>query len=229
GENWMIEGKKLFREAVASGVHFDELFVTEWQLEWVSGIVKSPVTVVPEKLLKKISSVQTPQGILGIAKRPAQKRPALPKGFAALLTSIRDPGNVGTMIRAAEATSCDWIATTADCADPYQPKAIRASMGSIFRLPPYEVTDAKQFLADLSSRGVTAYGLSPHSGFNLFETTPQFPAVIVIGSESTGLPPDLRVKELRIPMQGKVESLNAAMAATVCFYHFAQHAHKKSE
>src|SRR5262249_35591752 len=121
-------------------------------------------------------------------------------------------------------------ATSADCADPYQPKAIRASMGSIFHMPPYEVTDAKQFLADLSSRGVTAYGLSPHSGSNLFETAPRFPAVIVIGSEASGLPPDLPVQErLCIPMQGKVESLNAAMAATVCFYHFAQHAHKKSE
>ena len=226
--DWIIEGKKLFLEAISSGVIFEELFVTESQLPLVAGFVKFPVTVVPEKLLKKISTVQTPQGILGIARRPAKKRPSIPTGFAALLFSIRDPGNVGTMIRAAEATSCDWIATTADCADPYQSKAIRASMGSIFRVPPIEVTDAKQFLTELSSQGVTTYGLSPHSGSNLFETAPRFPAVIVIGSESAGLPSDLPVQEeLRIPMQGKVESLNAAMAATVCFYHFAQLSHQK--
>jgi RNA methyltransferase, TrmH family len=230
GEDLIIEGKKLFLEAVASGVQFDELFVTESQVGLVAGFIKFPLTVVPEKLLKKISTVQTPPGILGIAKRPAQKRPSVPAGFAALLYSIRDPGNIGATIRAAEATSCDWLATTTDCTDPYQSKALRASMGSIFRMPPFEVTDARQFLSELSSQGVTVYGLSPHAGSNLFETVPRFPAVIVIGSEATGLPSDLPVHEqLCIPMQGKVESLNVAMASTVCFYHFAQRGHTKRD
>ncbi len=224
---WIIEGKNLLMEALDSEIAVKEVFVTDrfWQREshGLSHLEKPgcEIFIIPQSLMQKISDVSTPSGIMAVAEKvlPAERK--TPVGFAALLFSIRDPGNIGTLIRSAEATGCDFIAYTSDCADPYQSKAIRASAGSIFRMPLVEITNTVSFLEDMKQSRIHTYALFPSGGENLFDASLRFPALLVIGSESHGLPEGLRaVNRISIPMAGKVESLNAATAGAICFYRF---------
>jgi TrmH family RNA methyltransferase len=142
--------------------------------------------------------------------------------FAALLNAVRDPGNLGAIIRTAEASGCEWIACSRDCADPFQPKSVRASMGSIFRVPAFKVHDLDGFVADQRGRNVNVVALHPRNGADLPSIHPVAPSLIVIGGETAGIPGTIEVDTwIRIPMKGKVESLNTAVAASLCFYHFA--------
>lgn len=213
-------------EAARSGIRLRELYVTS---EFAMGKEGSALIaearcrtfLLSPGLMKKVSALETPPGILGLAEPLSFLKVRVLRHFGACLFSIRDPGNFGAMIRAAEAASCEMIAYTGDCVDPNTGKVIRASMGSIFRVPLLEVEDGIEYLNGLSQKGIRLYALDPQARASLFEMVPRFPAIILIGSEAHGLPKDLpAVERITIPMSGKVESLNAAMAAAVCFYHF---------
>ena len=180
---------------------------------------------IPPALMKKLSTVETPPGILGIARPPDVPQHAEVTNFASLLLSVRDPGNMGTVIRSAEATGCEFVACSPDCAEPRQPKVVRGSMGSIFRVPSFKVRDTGEFLDELKQRGVTTYGLYPRGGTELRKTKPRYPALIILGGEGSGISDEIETDErITIPMKGKVESLNTATAATLCFYHFQRNA-----
>jgi TrmH family RNA methyltransferase len=177
--------------------------------------------------MKYVSQLHTPPGVLGIAIRKEPALPTTPKRFGAFLFGIRDPGNMGTMIRSAEATGCEFVACSKDCVDPYSFKVVRATAGSIFRVPVSKLADESHFLENAKKAGISLYALNTHSGENLFEVHPRIPGIIMIGSENTGIPEDVFAdQKLRIPMSGKIESLNAAMAATICFYVFSTHCEK---
>jgi TrmH family RNA methyltransferase len=142
--------------------------------------------------------------------------------FSALLLSIRDPGNLGTIIRTAEAAGADFVALSSDCADAYSSKVIRSSAGSIFRVRVLEIVNVADYLQQLKQDCITVYALAANATQSLNDLKPVFPSVIVIGSESHGLPKDILFKnKISIPMAGKVESLNAAVAASLAFYHFS--------
>lgn len=224
---WIVEGKRLFHEALESGILFEMILVTEpvirmekrtlFELENAG----AEILFVTPAILNRLSNVEKNQGILGIASRVTAPAPEKPKRFAGLLHSLRDPGNFGTLIRTAEATGCEFLAYSADCADPFQPKVVRASMGSIFRVPLAKIARISDYLTDLRASGVHLYALSPHGGVSLDTFQPEFPALIIVGSESGILPEDLAGEQtISIPMQGKVESLNAGIAAAICFYQF---------
>jgi len=224
----LIEGRKLLREALASGIDVREVFVTSdaWEQEkrWLGPLENGAVavTLIGQAALERLSTLETPPGILAIAARPAAPAHAAPRRFGALLFSIRDPGNLGALIRSAEAAGFEFVACSKDTADPMQPKVLRASMGSCFRVPVFRVADTEEYLEGMRKSGVRLYGLQPRDGKILTETEVKAPALVLIGSESHGLPADLPdYHPVSIPMAGKVESLNAAMAATVCFYYFA--------
>lgn len=224
---WIIEGQKLLTDALQSGVRIKEVYFTENWRRRESGELRklekagADILLISDGLMRKISEMKTPAGMLAVAEKPLETVKQPPKGFAAFLYSVRDPGNFGTLIRAAEAAGADFLAYTSDCVEPYQAKVVRASAGSIFRLPLLEVANATDFLHELIASGVQVYGLYTDGGEDLFRISPEMPALLVIGSESHGLQPDLAVgKKIRIPMAGRVESLNAAMAGAICFYHF---------
>jgi RNA methyltransferase, TrmH family len=169
--------------------------------------------------LKSISDVETPQGIVGVAQRPKQSSGLSLRKVALLLISIRDPGNFGAIVRTAEACGCEWIAYSTDSVDPFQPKVVRSSMGSLFRVPIIEVKNVNVFLEEQMRQDISSCGLETRGGQSIDSWKPRFPLIVCIGSESHGLPPDLPVEnKLSIPMKGKVESLNAAVAAALCLY-----------
>jgi TrmH family RNA methyltransferase len=219
---WIIEGKRLFKEAVESGVEIDEVFVT--QEDWNNELgreLKSEIITIPNSLMSSLSTVESPPGILAVAKRKTIVEPDLDHGFAAFLWSVRDPGNLGTIVRSAEATGCKFIACTPDCVDPYLPKVVRGSMGSIFRVPVVTIANPQGYLNSLHKKGVLLYGFVPDEGTNLFDAKIQDPALVLIGGETSRFPDEVQLDhKIKIPMKGRVESLNTGVAASVAFYHF---------
>ena len=228
---FLIEGKKLLQEAASAGIFFEEIFVIPevWPNNqiFLKALERqgTNVSLVTLNLLKSISDVESPQGVLGIARKPVHVKPPTIAKFALLLISIRDPGNFGAILRTAEASGCEWIAHSSDCVDPFLPKVVRASMGSLFRVPLIEKKDPNFFLKQELPSEVQTCGLIPRNGRSLLEWRPEFPLVVCIGSETRGLPENLPLTEkLSIPMKGKVESLNAAVAAAICLYRISSFA-----
>ncbi len=127
------------------------------------------------------------------------------------LHAVEDPGNVGTIIRSAHALADATVVLGPGCADPFSPKAVRASMGSLFARPP-----ARAALAELEG---TRVALDAHGERTLAELELSAPAVLCLGAEREGLPDELRAEAVRIPVAG--DSLNVAMAATIALYEAA--------
>jgi TrmH family RNA methyltransferase len=222
---FLIEGKKLLMEAIGAGLTFEEIFATPevcaTEQQWLEPLEHQGASVymLSSNLLRSISEVETPQGILGLARKPPPAKSVSIAKLALFLISIRDPGNFGAILRTAEASGCEWVAYSSDCVDPFLPKVVRASIGSLFRVPLVEIKDPKSFLHQELQSNAQTCGLITREGRCLFEWKPVFPLVVCIGSESQGLPGDLSLTEkVSIPMRGKVESLNAAVAAAICLY-----------
>jgi TrmH family RNA methyltransferase len=221
----LIEGKKLLEEAIRSQIQIGGIFATDEiyrkEERWLRTLETSsrPIHVVTSSLMKWITDVQTPSGIVAIGARPQYGKWMIPTRFAACLFSIRDPGNFGTIIRSAEASGCEFLFYTHDCADPFQPKVIRASAGSIFRLPVYPIRGHVSILEEIQQSKVIVYALRSDGEHSIFATKAELPALLLIGAETTGLPHDIPLAQnIRIPMTGRVESLNAAVAAAIAFY-----------
>lgn len=227
-EVYVVEGRVLFLDALSSGVKFREIYGRASMLRELRPYLEhieseTDVFEVPESVMKAITTVDTPPGVVGVALHQSLETPTSIKTFAALLLSVRDPGNLGALVRSAEAAGCEFIACSQDCADARQPKVVRASMGSIFREPVFKVPEAAAYASNLQKSGITVYTLVPKGGENLYRLKPRFPALLVVGGEASGVPGGFRSDDrITIPMKGRVESLNVAMAGTVCFYRMAQ-------
>jgi TrmH family RNA methyltransferase len=223
-DRFLIEGKKLLEEALSSGIFLEEVFVSEEAAinhrALIDRLEQEHVAVhlISTTLARLVSDVETPPGISGIAKKPLVTRTSFLR-IAAFLISIRDPGNFGAILRSAEATGCELIYYSSDCTDPFQPKTVRSSMGSIFRMPLVEIKDPASFLLQQKEKQLNICGLVVQGGKSLYEWRPETPILFCVGSESHGLPQGLFLREkISIPMQGAVESLNVAVAVSICLY-----------
>lgn len=221
---WVIEGRKLLEDAIHSGLRITEIFFTPEFADrenFSFPDADCKLFCISASLMRRVSNLETAPGVLAVAQAPVLRKKS-PVRFGAFLLSVRDPGNFGTILRAAEAAGCEMVAYSSDCASPSGSKVIRASMGSIFRVPLLEIEDSAGYLQDLKQNNVAIYALDARSPTNLFTLQPHFPAMILLGSEAHGLPPNLApTGSISIPMKGNLDSLNVAMAATLCFYHFS--------
>jgi RNA methyltransferase, TrmH family len=163
-------------------------------------------------LLAEVSTLAHPPRVIGVYRREDLPRGPLPEvGLA--LWHVADPGNVGALLRAADALGPAFVALSAGCADPTGPKAVRASMGAVFRVPTCAFDDAP-------GRRIA---LVPRGGTPLAEVELDGPAVFLLGAERQGLPDDLRVDErASIPQAGGAESLNVALAGAIALYERAR-------
>lgn len=174
--------------------------------------------VITEELSEYISDTKSPQGLFAAAERFGALMPKEPRRLV-VLDGVQDPGNVGTIIRTAEAFGIDGVMYSPSCADVFTPKTLRASMGSVFRVPHQFYPDAENLRWLL--RGFTVFGaMLDDTAKRLGEV--EFPekTAIVIGSEGSGISPEIAElcgEKIYIPIQG-AESLNAAMAAAVLLW-----------
>jgi TrmH family RNA methyltransferase len=215
---FLVEGTKLMAEALAWGRVPGMTFATaEW---WASHPeVPGERYEVPATVLAALATTETPDPVVGVFPLPPE--PALPKGLVVVAHKLQDPGNLGTIIRSADAAGASAVVITPDTVDPFGPKAVRATMGSLFHLPVLRMGLAA-FRAAWQGPiyAMTLDGASSLYGFGF-----QGDAAFLIGNEGAGLAPeDAAIADHRvmIPMAGHAESLNAAMAATICLFEAAR-------
>jgi TrmH family RNA methyltransferase len=181
------------------------------------------VFIVSRKTLETMSPVRTPAGAVGIARRtlPSLADALAPdNGLIVVAHDVQDPGNVGGIMRTAEAAGATAFVTTAATADPLGWKALRGSMGSALRLPIAlgEMTDV---LRALRSARIQTIALVPRAGEPLFDVSFRAPSALILGGEGAGLPEDLLTqvdRRITIPMNEPVESLNVGVAAALVLY-----------
>lgn len=228
---YVIEGEKIVGEYIARDYPLSNIYAVD---DWMSGnqqllqAKKLNATVVSEGDLKKISTLTTPNKVLAIAAIPsAIELESLPlnKGLHIALEAIRDPGNLGTIIRTADWFGIDSIICSEDCVDAYNPKVIQAAMGSMIRMKTIYVKDLA-ILKGLSKLPIYAATLS---GKNIYHEKLPVDAIILIGNESKGLSePLIKMSSLQItiPRFGKAESLNAAVATGMLMSFFRSNERK---
>ena len=219
-----LEGERLCRDAFESGIKPSEVIVTEKNVSWADEYAKeAEITVLSDDCFKKIASTVNPQGIACIVKQPVLEKDIPFRGdgndIYAVLEDIQDPGNLGTIIRTADAFDFTAVIMSSSTCDPFNEKTLRASMGSVWHLPlvTMPLEDAFAFFA-----GNNIDSLAMHlKGEDLNEADLKLPAAYLIGNEGRGLTPETSAKCTRlvkIPMPGKAESLNAAAASAITGY-----------
>ncbi len=180
--------------------------------------------VVTPEIFAKISDTQTPQGILTVLKRCEHTLEELlerPNPCFVLLENLQDPGNLGTILRTGEGAGITGVIMSAGTVDIYNPKTIRATMGSVYRVPFLYADDLAEVMDKLHEKGVHTY--AAHLKGEVFYDSFSFkePTAFLIGNEGNGLTKELADKAesyLKIPMEGQVESLNAAVATALLMY-----------
>ena len=225
---FVTEGIKLCLEAFRSGVLVKQIFYTPESLEKYPEEMKyllcqSPhATPISAGVAQKISTASTPQGVFCLCNLLDNQK-TLAKinsnGKYLALCSLQDPGNMGTVIRSAEAFGIDGLIVTGDCPDIYSPKVLRSTMGSAFRLPIAVTDDLQNLTVRMRAAGVSVYGAAlsedsvPLTGLHF-----DGGVLVLIGNEGNGLSAKEQAlcdQKVIIPMKGRAESLNAAVAAAV--------------
>lgn len=223
---FVAEGARLCLDALSSEVPVREVYLTEKALEKRPELLKIAETAheaftITEAVASKISDTKSTQGIFVVCEQCRHERPKSHADNARylILSSLQDPGNVGTIIRTAEAFGLDGIGMSADCPEIYSPKVLRASMGGVFRLTVWTITDMLSELKWLNDEGVAVYaaalgGDSEKLGGMRFDTA----SAVVLGNEGAGLSGeiiDACKASVTIPMSGRADSLSVATAAGI--------------
>ena len=235
---FVVDGPKMCSElpaALAEEVYVTEGFLSSAYVRICEDFLRScPYEIVSPQDMQKMSDTVTPQGILAVARQLCPKSIGELLGtkqtpLVLTLETIQDPGNLGTMFRAAEAAGATGLLFNGGTVDPYSPKVIRSTMGSIFRMPFVQVNDLPKAVRIMRSGeftegpvNVLAADLRAKKSYR--EIDYRKPTAILIGNESKGLSEEmtaLATERIIIPMCGKVESLNAAMSATILMFEAA--------
>jgi TrmH family RNA methyltransferase len=233
-QKFIVEGVHLVCEALASDLSVETVAyskergipaeVARWhataadRVEWIA---------VSEQVLAKCTDAQTPQPVFAVVAKPRWNEDML---FAArdslvlVADGVRDPGNVGTMIRSADAVGATGVVLGKGTADPFNPKTVRSTMGSLFRVPVIEA-DLEPLLIRAKQSGAQLVQASLQANCSCYEADLTKPTWLIVGNEAAGVSPEIaRLADLNvvIPMRGSAESLNVAMASTVLMFEAAR-------
>lgn len=225
---FVIEGRKLFEEIVRDAPSaIEEVYVTEEYLEdsghkaLLQGVVYETVS---DNVMKAMAETMEPQGIVATVHIPVYDKDALLQkkdGVWVALEDLRDPGNLGTILRTSEAAGVTGVILSSNSVDMYNPKVVRSTMGAIFRVPHFYAEDFLGELDSLRQGGATLY--AAHLSGKQYYDEPEYEglSVVLIGNEANGLSDAASEKAdclVKIPMEGKAESLNAAVATSLFVY-----------
>ncbi len=231
---FVVEGAKMFAEVPVERV--TDCFVTESFLEkgeCADKLAQVSYEIVSEEVLKKMSDTQTPQGVLCVVKQFSYTLEQLlqkENPLFVILEDLQDPGNLGTIIRTGEGAGIDGVIMTKDTVDIYNPKTIRATMGSIYRVPFLYTEDLAAVMGALKDHNVHTY--AAHLQGKEYYDVQEFKngCAFLIGNEGNGLKretADMAERYIKIPMQGQLESLNAAVATAILMYEAAAQRRKR--
>lgn len=228
---FIIEGIKIIEEALLNNITLKYIFITDKLQTTPEGSsfyekiqYNKNVVHITEGIFKEISDTENPQGIIGVAKFHTSKlEDLINKDNPALifLDALQDPGNLGTIIRTCDAFNLDGIILGEGSVDPYNPKVVRATMGSIFRVPLLVSNNSLETLSKLQSDNIKILSTSLEADLPIYDIDYRQGFAIVIGNESKGVQGEilnLSDQLIKIPMPGSAESLNAGVAASIIMY-----------
>lgn len=234
---FLAEGPQAVREALAWGHVRGEvisLYATAEASARLDFLAQTsvPITIVEDEILKAMADTITPQGVLAICKLPDENLQSIldrdPK-LIAILVNVRDPGNVGTVIRSADAAGADGVIISSESVDPWSPKAVRSSAGSLWHLPVIAEAELATTVAELVARGfqIIAADAGGNAELEEIEASGKLnaPTAWLFGNEAWGLPAEVRELAdlvVSLPIFGNAESLNLSMAATLALYSSAR-------
>lgn len=226
---FLVEGIRMFREIPEKLLQ--EIYISESCEEKEGKEIRRRASacgirpeLVSDGVFSHLSDTQTPQGILCVVRQLSYSLEEVADASCPhmlVLDRLQDPGNVGTILRTAEGAGVTGILLDGECADIYNPKTIRSTMGSIFRMPFYYIQDLEEGIRYLKKRGICTYAAHLEGKRAYDEEDYRKPCAFLIGNEGNGLRPeiaDLADTYIRIPMAGEVESLNAAIASAVLMF-----------
>lgn len=222
---FVIEGVRMFSEIDSSYVveaYMTQAFYEKYRgAAFLSGI---KYELVSEQVFSKMSDTVSPQGIIAIVKMPHHKLTDLldcNDGLYLVLEDIQDPGNLGTLIRTAEAAGVAGVIMSKGTVDIFNPKVTRSTMGAIMRVPFVYVLDVTETIRDMKKEGIKVYAAALDDNVDYTSVDYKGKAAIVIGNEGNGLS-RLAIQSstgtVKIPMSGQIESLNAAVSAAIILY-----------
>src|ERR1700733_2202427 len=221
----VAESFHLLEEALRSDCEIPAVFAAESVRAAVESHVrrlkKTRIHILPDDLFRDLSATESSQGVMALVRPPKWSVDQLFRGHAltVVLDGLQDPGNAGAVLRAAEAFGATGVAFLKGPVSPYNPKCLRASAGSVFRVPLVAAMDPQLLLAAIEQRKLDMFALMPNGNLELGECNFGRKCAIIVGSEGRGVSERLRDKAtaIRIPTVG-VESLNAALAAGIALF-----------
>jgi TrmH family RNA methyltransferase len=236
---FLIEGMRLCEEMANSNWEAESVLLTSSFQNSSSGkkllqkFERRNVKTLPVKpeIIKKLSDTITPQGIIAVVKIKEFSLNELwseSSNIILALDAIRDPGNVGTLIRTADAFGIDGVILSLDTVELYNPKVIRSTMGSIFHLPIFHEVDLEKTIPQLKRQNFKIYGTDVKEGKDLDKLEYSGKICLLIGNEAEGLNKnllDLSDEIIRIPIFGRAESLNASVAGGILLYEITKRKH----
>ncbi len=220
---FVIEGLRIAKDAYDNSIKFDKLIISDTAAKkYCEDIEKfasisDECYIIPDSLFQKISDTKSPQGIIAVCEIPQKIVQLDVKGRYIALENIQDPSNLGAISRTAEALGVSGLIIAGGC-DAFAPKSLRASMGTLLRMPIYKIDS----ISEIKSFGLKTYAcVVDKDAKKITDTEFNDGSVVVIGNEANGITEETRRicdYNITIPMNGKAESLNAAVAASIAMW-----------
>ena len=223
---FIVEGLRAVRE-IPNGWPIHQYVVSESFTHMGQDLIKDSTVstlYVSDSVFATISDTKTPQGIMAVVSQldyPIEEVMAQDQGFFVIADEVQDPGNLGTLIRTAHGAGAHGLFLSKGCVDIYNPKTIRATMGSIFHIPVFIDMDIDWLIPQLITYDTNLYATALEGSKMLYENDYKQKTAIIIGNEANGISEKTKLQVpnfIKIPMPGEAESLNASIAAGICMF-----------
>lgn len=230
-KQFLIEGIRFVDEAIREKVEIVRVLISEKLLEVkggkeILGRIKAghyETFTLSDKLIRELSDTENPQGILAVVSMRSYELCDIiaDNSFIIVIDSLQDPGNMGTIVRTADAAGATGIVFSKGCVDLYNPKVLRSTMGSIFHIPLYFSNNLTETIDTLKAKKIKTYAAHLKGEQHYFNINMRDSVALIIGNEANGISDEVSLHAdalVKIPMPGKSESLNASVAASLLMY-----------
>lgn len=218
---FVVEGVRMAKEAVSLGI-IEKVYLSE-SFEGKADFDGVPMEIVSDSILAGVSDTVTSQGVIALVKIPKRDPSSIIENAKAvvMLENLQDPGNLGTIIRTAEAAGMDAVILSENSVDVYNPKVVRSTMGALFRMPVVYVQGFTELVREMGEKGWNTIAAHLSASIDFTEADYKGKTAVLVGNEGNGLTDAVTaaaVTKVIIPMEGQVESLNAGIAAALMMY-----------